>query len=133
MSAANSSTTIAEPPEPDAEQVVVPGDTTGGAPSTSVATDADQSVVSQKQKKRRKHAGAGQSDSTPADSSERHAEASAEPVGALEPPQTEPSKTKKRKKTVVLDLPTVIPSSAAAQVRLDPSICETVNLWNALV
>lgn len=90
-------------------------------PSTSAIVDANQSAVSQTQKKKkRKHARAGQSDSKPADPMERRVEQSTELTGAPEPPPAGPSKAKKRKKTVVLDLSTVISSPAAAQVRLGP-------------
>lgn len=109
ISAANDSTT-AEPPEPEVERGVVPGDVTRDAPSTSVGADTNQSVVPKKQTKTRKYPVASRSDSTPMDSAERRVEPPTEPA--------ESSKAGKRGKTVVLDLSTVIPSPTAAQVRL---------------
>ena len=98
------------------------------AASASVVADVNQSTISQTQKrKKKKNTGMGQSDPAPADSVERRIEPPAEPAGAPEPP-VRSSKTKERKKTVVLDLSTVIQTPAAAQVCLDPSVSRTIDL-----
>lgn len=123
ISAANNSTIIAEPPEPGTERGVVPRDVIRDAPGTNADSDT----------KKRGRAGASQSDSTSADLAERRVEPPMKPAGAPKPPPAESSKTGKRKKTVVLDLSTVIPSQTAAQVRLSHSVCRNINSWNALV
>jgi len=132
ISAVNNSAITPAPPEPEGERETVPEVTANDAARTSVPADTNQSTIPQTQKKKkRKQAGEGQSDSTPAASMERGIDPSTEPVGAPEPPPAGPSKTKKRK-TVVLDLSTVIQPPVTAQVRLDASICGTSNLWNTL-
>jgi len=126
ISVVNNSAIAAEPPEPgpEVERRVVPGDVVPGdaardAPSTGVVVEGNRSVISQAQKKKRKNA-TGQSDSTSADPVERRIEPSAEPVDAPEPTPAEPQRTKKRKKTVVLDLSTVIHPPSTTQVCLHP-------------
>ncbi|KAF9653914.1 hypothetical protein BDM02DRAFT_3182353 [Thelephora ganbajun] len=116
ISTANTSTIIAVPPEPGAEQGVVSGDTTRDAAGTTVDADANQSAVPQAQKKKkRKNTGAGQNNSTPADAMERRMGPPLELADAPEPTPPGPPKTKKRKKTVVLDLSTVIQPPPRAQ------------------
>ena len=122
VSAANDSTT-AEPPEPEVERGVVPGDVTRDTPSTSAGAGANQSVVSQKQTNPRKYPGTSQSDLTQVGSAERRVEPPTEPA------ESSKAGASKRKKTVVLDLSTVIPSPASAQVRLDLSVCRNINSW----
>lgn len=122
ISVANNSTITVEPPEPDGEPGVVPGNTILNASSISAGTST--------KKKKRKPAGVSQSDSTHADPAGRRVEPPIEPASTPKLPPAEPSRTGKRKKTVVLDLSTVIPSPAAAQVRPDPSVCRNVNSWN---
>lgn len=120
ISAANNSTTLAAPPEPEAERGIVPGDATRDIASASAVVDANQSTVSQTQKKnKKKNTGVSQSNPTPVDLVERRLEPSTESAGAPELPPAEPSRTKKRKKTVVVDLSAVIQPPAAPQVRLD--------------
>lgn len=120
----NDSTVTTEPPEPEAERRVVPREVTRDAPSTSAGPDTNQPVVPQKQKKKGKYTGATQGDSMLADSADRRVEPPTKPAGAPKPPPAESSKIGKRKKTVVLDLSTVIPSPAATQVRPIPQSAE---------
>lgn len=130
ISTANNPSITGEPPQPEAELGVVLEDVTRNAPSINAVASADQLTVSRTQKKQ---AGAGQRDPASADPAEQCVAPSAELTGAPEPPSTEPSKTKKRKKTVVLDLSTVIPSPGAAQVCLAPLVYGIVDLWSILV
>ena len=118
------------PPEPQAERAVVPVDAVHDVPGPSVVAGVNQVATSQTQKKRRKKAGVGQSEPTPTDPVEQHVEPLAEPAAAPEPPPAEPPKTRKRK-TVVLELSTVIQPPAVAQVRLGPSVYGIIDLWDA--
>ena len=112
ISATSNSATTAEPPVLGTERGVVPGD----APSTTAVAQVNQLTISQTQKKKKKNAGAGQSDSTVTDPVERRIEPPREQADAPVEPQT----TKKRKKTVVLDLSTVIQSPSTTQACSDP-------------
>lgn len=119
ISAVNNTAIVAEPPEPgpEAKRGVVPGDASV-APGTSAVAEGNRSVISQAQKKKKRKTTAGQSDSTSADPVGRRIEPSAEPADAPEPAPAEPQRTKKRKKTVVLDLSTVIHPPSTTQVCL---------------
>lgn len=79
-------------------------------------------------KKKGKNAGTTQTHPTPPELGDSHVELATKPADVPEPPPTEPLRTKKRKKTVVLDLSTVIPSPAATQVRMDLLAHETSDL-----
>lgn len=130
ISVAVTPTVTAEPFELE-EWRKLPGEMARNVSSTSATTDANQVTVSPTQKKRKKkRAKSGQSDSTSVDPAEQRVEESTEVVSAPEPPPAEASKTKKRRKTVVLDLSTVIPLSAATQVYPGPSVRRFINLWN---
>ena len=128
--AADTSTIEVAPPDPEIGQGVVPGDATHDAAGSSAVGGANQGTTSPTQKKkRRKKAGVGQSDPTPVEPMGQHIEPPTEPTNAPEPPPVEPARTRKRK-TIVLDLSTVIQPSAAAQVRLGSSVCGVIDLWD---
>lgn len=130
ISVAATPTVTVEPLESE-EGRKPPGEMTHDVPSTSAATDANQLTVSPTQKKRkRKRAKSSQSDSTSVDLVEQRVEESTEVTSAPEPPPAEAPKTKKRKKTVVLDLSTVILPPAVTQVYPGTFVRGFINLWN---
>lgn len=130
ISAAADPTVMAETPEPEGGRTLT-GETTRDVLGTSAATDVNHATIPPTQKKKkRKGAKAGQSDSTSMDLAEQHVEQSAEVASISKPPPAEASKTKRRKKTVVLDLSTVIPPPADAQVYPGPFLCVVINLLN---
>ena len=122
-SAADNSTVEAALPEPQAERTTVPVDAIHDVAGPSVVVSVNQGLASQTQKKKKKKkAGAGQNIPMPTDPVGQDVELPVEPAG--------PSKIGKRK-TVVLDLSTVIPPPAVAQVRLGPSVYGIIDLWVA--
>ena len=125
--AADISTVEVAPPEPTGERGVVPGDATYDAAGPSVVGGTNQGTTSQTQKKKRKKKAVGQSDPTPMAPVDQHVEPPTESPSAPEPPPTKLLGTRKRK-TVVLDLSTVIQPPVAAQVCLGPSVCGIIDL-----
>jgi hypothetical protein len=124
ISAVGNTAITAEPLEPRAEQGEAYGNMPHNAASASIVADSNQpSTSTAKRKKKKKSVGAVQTDPTPAEPEERAVEPTIELADVPKPPLA----TKKRK-TVVLDLLTVIPSPAATQVRIDSLTCDINNL-----
>lgn len=116
-SAASNFAAVVTPSELRGEEEPAPGDSIRDATNTDAVADSNQPAISAtKKKKKRKNARAAQGDSTHAESTEQPAEPVTEPVDPPESPPFEPPKTKKQKKTVVLELSDVIPSPAGTQV-----------------
>ena len=133
ISAVDNSAITVPPVEPPVEQEAAPENVTHNAASASAVADPDQSSISTARKKRkRKNAGAAQANSTPAEPAERAVELAVGSFDVPKPPPAEPSRAKKRK-TVVLEPLTVIPSPVDTQVRIDFLHCNIINSQNLLV
>lgn len=131
MQATDNSTITAASHGPRTEQGTASESTTPDVTNTKASVSVDQPTVSTS-KKKGKNTGTAQTDSTPAEVAESHTELVTELADAPNLPPAEPSRTKKRKKTVILELSTVIPSPATTQVRMDLLPCEISGLWSML-